>query len=233
MQIIVSHLTRMKPGYICVAGINPETGKQIRPVLNHDRLSRNLLRKEGGVFEIGALVEIGPTKNVGNAPEMEDHEFSTENLKHVRTLKPDRFWEWLIKTSENKLKLIFGDDLEQRSSSCTLNIGAGKASLGNLEPVGPPSLSVDPWGKIRIGISDGEFNPDLSLTDIRLYRSDQKTARSTVVESLAARLPKTEIVLAVGLTRTWRKPADTVERHWLQVNNIHLEEDPLGEIYKF
>lgn len=233
MQIIVSHLTRMKPGYICVAGINPETGKHIRPVLNHDRLSRNLLRKEGGVFEIGALVEIGPTKNVGNAPEMEDHEFSIENLKHVRRLKPNDFWEWLIKTWENKLKSILGNDLEQRSNSCTLDIGTGKASLGNLEPKGSPCLNIDGWGKIRIAISDGEFNPDLSVTDIRLYKSDQKTARSKVVESLAARLPKTEIALAVGLTRAWRKPGDTVERHWLQVNNIHLEEDPLGEIYNF
>jgi hypothetical protein len=39
--------------------------------------------------------------------------------------------------------------------------------------------------------------------------------------------------LAVGLTRPWRKNGDTAQRHWLQVNNIHLEEDPLGEIFEF
>jgi hypothetical protein len=223
----------MKPGYICVAGIDPETGKHIRPVLNHDRLSRNLLRKEGGVFEIGAIVEIGPTKNVGNAPEMEDHEFLPENLKHVRRLKPDDFWEWLIKTSEDKLKSIFGDDLEQRNNSCTLEVGSGIASLGNLAPEAIPYFGVDGWGKIRIDLSNGELHPNLSVTDIRLYKSDQTTAKRKTVESVAARLTKTETILAVGVGRAWKRNGDTVKRHWLQVNNIHLEEDPLGEIFNF
>jgi len=31
----------------------------------------------------------------------------------------------------------------------------------------------------------------------------------------------------LGLTRPWRKRGDTAERHWLQVNNIHLRDDPL------
>jgi hypothetical protein len=36
-----------------------------------------------------------------------------------------------------------------------------------------------------------------------------------------------EVILSVGLTRAWRKQNDTAERHWLQVNNIHLKDDPL------
>jgi hypothetical protein len=231
--MITTHLTRMKPGYICVAGIEPDTEKHIRPVLDRRRLSRTLLRKDGGVFEIGALVDLGPVRRVGHPPETEDYEFSAENLTYQRRLKPDAFWKCLVQTSHSSLRRIFGKELEQRESSCTVNINSGIASLGHFRPKQISYFGVNPWGKIRIHISDGEFNPDLSVTDIRLYKTDQQTVRSRILKSLADRLPKTSVILAVGLTRPWRKGNDNTERHWLQVNNIHLEEDPLGEIFEF
>jgi hypothetical protein len=39
-----------------------------------------------------------------------------------------------------------------------------------------------------------------------------------------------EVILSVGLTRPWRKQGDTAERHWLQVNNIHLRDAPLWSL---
>ena len=52
MHLVITHLTRMQPGFICVAGIEPDTGKQIRPVLGRC-LTRDLLHVNGGAFEIG------------------------------------------------------------------------------------------------------------------------------------------------------------------------------------
>ncbi|HTZ75853.1 MAG TPA: hypothetical protein VMB47_18195 [Candidatus Aquilonibacter sp.] len=196
-------------------------------------MSRELLREEGGVFEIGALVDLGDTRNIGHAPEVEDREFSVENLRYRRRLKPDAFWKSLTQTSHNELHSIFGDELEQRESSCTVNVDCGVASLGHLAPERIPYFAVNPWGKIRMQISAGQFRPDLSVTDIRLYKSDQQTARRRIQASVAGRLAETRVLLAVGLTRPWKKNSDTVQRHWLQVNNIHLEEDPLGEMFEF
>jgi len=34
----------------------------------------------------------------------------------------------------------------------------------------------------------------------------------------------TPVILSIGLTRSWQKPGDTKEWHWLQVNNIHLKD---------
>lgn len=150
----------MKPGYICVAGIEPETGRQIRPVLNRRPLTRDLLRKEGGVFEIGALVELGETRSVGHAPEVEDCEFSLGNLKYQYRLEPDAYWKILAKTSYKSLKAIFGNELEQRESSCTVNISSGGASLGHLAPDRIQLFGVNRYGKIRIEISDGQLIPD-------------------------------------------------------------------------
>lgn len=233
MLIVVSHLTRMQPGYICVAGIEPDTRNHIRPVLNRRRLPRALLRRDDGVFEIGALADLGPTSDVGSAPEVEDHEFLSQNLRYGRKLAANEFWGSLITTSRNRLSSIFGDELRQRGSSCTVDIGMGQASLGNLEPQQISYLGINPWDKIRIHLSDGEFHLDLSVTDIRLYENDQRTPRRQIVESVSRRLSETRVMLAVGLTRAWKKNGDTAQRHWLQVNNIHLEEDPLGTIFDF
>jgi hypothetical protein len=158
----------MQPGYICVAGIEPGTNKHIRPVLNHRRLPRSLLRKEGGVFEIGALVELGPTAEIGHVPELEDNEFVIENLKYRRKLKPGEFWNHLIESSQNELTAIFGNELQQHESSCTVDVDTGESSLGNLQPERISYLGVNAWDKIRIHISDGKVHPDLSVTDIRL-----------------------------------------------------------------
>lgn len=233
MHVIISHVTRLQPGYICVAGIEPETAKHIRPVLHRGLLTRSLLRKEGGVFEIGALVDLGPTKDVGQAPEVEDREFCLENLRYRRKLKPQEFWQYLAKSPQDKFKAIFGTELQPRESTCTADAGTGKASLGNLKPARVWHVGVNNFETVRIYVSDGEVHPDLQVTDIRLYENDQKTAREEIVDCVERRLRKTGVVLAVGLTRPWKKEGDTAPRHWLQVNNIHFEDDPIGEAFRF
>ena len=232
MLLIINHVTRMKPGFICVAGIEPETGKHIRPVLCQGLLTRNLLRKEGGVFEIGALVDLGPTKDVGCAPEVEDREFCVANLRYKYKLKPDEFWKYVSTTAQNRAKSIFGEELQQRETSRTTEAGAGKASLGILKPARVWHIGVNDFESVRIYLSDGEVHPDLPVTDIRLYARDQKTARHEIVDCLERRLRRAAAVFAVGLSRPWKKDGADAPRHWLQVNNIHLEEDPLGALFE-
>jgi hypothetical protein len=72
---------------------------------------------------------------------------------------------------------------------------------------------------------------DLSVNDLRLYEADHRTPRRDLVSSVQQRLKSgVEAILSVGLTRPWQKRGDTAERHWLQVNNIHLEDDPLWQL---
>jgi hypothetical protein len=72
---------------------------------------------------------------------------------------------------------------------------------------------------------------DLSVNDLRLYERDGRTPRRELVASVEERLKSgVEAILSVGLTRPWQKRSDTAERHWLQVNNIHLKDDPLWQL---
>lgn len=67
----------------------------------------------------------------------------------------------------------------------------------------------------------------LPVTDLRLYEEDQKTPRAQLVADVDRRIRAgTKVILAVGLARAWKKPGDPEQRHFLQVNNLHLEDEP-------
>ncbi len=227
MRIVVNHLTRMSPGYICVAGVEPESLRHIRPTLPH-RLERSLLLGYGGLFDIGAVVDIGDAVDEGIAPEVEDHLFFRTEASFVKMATADEFWALLDKVSKRRLVEIFGPDLRQNGATCSVDDGCGSASLGCLIPHQRPQLFVDNYGGVRLRFTDGEFTVSSSVTDLRLYQSDQTTPRYDVIQNVATRIARgTPLILSVGLTRPWRKPGDSEDRHWFQVNGVNLRDCPI------
>jgi len=221
----------MQPGYICAAGIDLKTGNHVRPVLN-GRLPAGLLKRNGGVLEIGAVIDLGTTKAAGSAPEVEDRNFSLENVKLIERMDPEPFWELLEQTSATDLASIFGPSLQVNGNTCAVDLHSGNASLGCLVPSELPRLSTPFGTSVKIHATDGSFRPTLPVTDLRFFEEDFQTPNLAAV-ALASRRMRSgdEVILSVGLTRAWRKPNDTVSRHWLQVNGIHLKQDPLGEAF--
>ena len=144
MRIVVNHLTRMQPGYICVAGIDVQDNEHIRPVLGRERLTVGLLARNGGAFDMGRLVDLGPTQPSGTAPETEDHAFDPSRLVSVRELSPASFWKLLTAVSCDRLTDIFGNDLKAQGHGCTVDEGQGNASLGCLRTATPPSITINP-----------------------------------------------------------------------------------------
>lgn len=229
MQILVNHLTRMQPGYVCVAGVDVHTLNHVRPVLRYGRLTTDLLRRNGGPLGIGSVVDLGPTAYAGHAPELEDHYFDPARAMWLFDYDPDDYWESLNQIAQESLAAIFGSDLERWDQSYTVDVGEGHASLGCLAPQKRPWLYVDHRGTVRIVLECLTPSADLSVTDLRLYERDHKTPRRELVADVQRRIDAdVEVILSVGLTRPWRKQGDTAERHWLQVNNIHLIDDPRG-----
>ena len=98
--------------------------------------------------------------------------------------------------------------------------------MGCLVPVVPPRLYVNDYGKILALIRDGTFTVDLSVTDLRLCDTEHRTPKIALVERIEEQMRNgVRVILSVGLARPWQSPDDTAERHWLQVNNIHLVDD--------
>ena len=211
-----------------MAGADVNTLKHVRPVLRYGRLTTDLLRRNGGPLDIGSVVDLGPTAYAGHPPELEDHYFDPTRAMWLFEDAPDDYWEFLNQVAQESLAEIFGPALELWEESCTVDVGEGHASLGCLASEERPWLYVDHRGTVRMVLECVTPSVDLSVTDLRLYERDHKTPRKDLVTDVQDRIEAgVEVILSVGLTRAWRKLNDTAERHWLQVNNIHLKDDPL------
>jgi hypothetical protein len=227
VRIVINHLTRMQPGFICAAGIDAESERHVRPVLR-GRLSHELLATHGGPFAIGTWVDLGPTIYAGSAPEVEDYAFTHHVTRAVSVASPTDFWSLLQRVAKPRLADIFGPGLDPNGGGYAIAKGRGLASLGCLIPTGQPELRVFGTDRLRLRSSDGALDVMLTVTDVRFYDGDEWSLQPTVVSDVQRRLQRgVPVVLSVGLTRPWQKPGDSEERHWLQVNGIHLADDPL------
>jgi hypothetical protein len=228
MQIVINHLTRMEAPRMCVAGIDHLTGRHIRPVVGPaHRLTRAML---GTPFTLGALVDIGQTTPVPQAPETEDHLFSPSTTRLIEKLDPQQYLDLLDRHAHADLRAIFGEDLHRQSRSYAVDLGSGAASLGILHPTGSLSAYVDRFDKLRLRLTESSDTLSLPVTDIRLVEADHKTIRVSAMKDLNTRLSLgVKAFLMVGLAHAF-PPSGSDRKHWLQVNGICLEDRPLASL---
>ncbi|HEV3311976.1 MAG TPA: hypothetical protein VG815_15810 [Chloroflexota bacterium] len=224
MRILVTHLTRMGEQRICVAGLTRE-GVHVRPCDGDVELQRKHLRINGGLFEIAAVVELGEVEEIGIPPEVEDRSFRLTVSSFEFALDPETYWKFLLKHTQAGLREIFGPDLRPVGATMTLPLGRGLASLGAFRPDTQPVLFRDDRGKIRARLNDRGKKLQIPVTDIRLYREDG-SPRDELMAWLN-RAVEGGCVLCVGVGRPYKTQARPEEEHWLQVNNIHPQSDPL------
>ena len=234
MKLVLNHLTRMQSGYICVAGVDVQAKRHVRPIPARAHLRPELLACHGGPFDLGVILDLGPTKYIGQPPQVEDHEFDLRQAKALGTLAAPRFWNMLTQMAQPSLRAIFGADLQKRgTNSCGVDVGKGSASLGCLIPQAAPDIYLrsrpEKPDQIRMRVTDGDFVLDLGVTDIRLYAADHAAPERSAVQAVQERLRrKEEVILGVGLTRPFSPSPELVSPlHWVQVNNLHFKADPL------
>jgi hypothetical protein len=223
MRLLINHLTRMQTGHICVAGVDLDRSRHVRPVLEAGRLTADFLARNQGPFDMARIVELGPLRACPSRPHLEDHIFNPLAVRVERTAGADEFWTILSRMSRPRLREIFGDALHLLGpSSCGVQPFTGLASLGCLIPAEKPSLWLRADGSIRIDIRDGEFSLNLGVTDLRLYQADHSTPDHALVAAAAEAIVRSRgLILSVGLTRPF------MNVNWLQLNNLHLMESPL------
>ena len=237
MQIVITHLTRMKYPYICVAGIDEEE-EHWRPVLagsggGHRQLKRTLLRSKGGHFGLGEVVGLGDVQPRPAPPEVEDVVFEPSGMTAVKTLDPVDFLLKIDRLASASLRQIFGPELKRLSrTAAAVPKGRGEVSLGVLR-LSDASLQVKTeYEKQVLRFDFADPDPDfgelsLKVTDLRLWESDHKTPATDAVDRIKHHLDGCYI--AVGLTRAREVSYYPGPRHWLQVNNIFPQSDPLWE----
>lgn len=224
MQVVITHVTRMQPGYVCVAGQRVGDDASIRPVLPGTRIPRSLTSPEGGPFWVGHRVDLGPTTPCGKAPEVEDHSFVAANARVVAQESPTALWQLLGRCARARFGDIFGSALEPAGATAALPEGRGDASLGVLRPQSRPTLDL--FGtSVKLRVRDAAWDLNVRVTDVRLYHKDG-TLRHDAYNALAGKLRAEPCLLTVGVGRPWKRDGDDAPRHWLQVNGIHFPSGP-------
>lgn len=225
VEIVVNHLTRMSGGHVCVAGLDRD-GQHVRPVLPHGRLPRDLVADYGGPFSVGAVVELDHAMPRPTSPEVEDHVFDPDRARRVRSADKDKLWRFLGELASGSLIEIFGDTLDRDGLTASMPLETGRASLGVYRPAQRPTLDRS-FGRLRVVVNDRELGTmSLALTDLRLYDLESDSVDERRVALLEDRLRRREVLLSVGVGRPWARDGD-VPKHWLQVNNVHLDDNPL------
>jgi hypothetical protein len=235
MKLVINHLTRMAPGFVCVAGIDTETGRHVRPICNRAMLPLRWAVDGHSPFQIGGIVDLGPVKFQGSPPEVEDYHFHEHILRRTGRLEAGGFWALLEGHTSTRLQHVFGPDLRLDGSSCVMAIGRGLASLGCVLPSCIHELSINERGGVRLVFDIGRAKLDLSVSDLRFYQLQAATAtwvpdRNRVASAAYALDTGVPCILSVGLTRAFQRSNRDEKRHWLQVNNVHLQDDPLGDL---
>ena len=222
----------MQPGFVCIAGIDPATGRHVRPELP-GRIKVDMLGPSGGPFDMAVEVELGRAKPHPSPPEVEDCLVTPSALRKVRDLPADEFWRLLKSVAKPRLVEIFGADFSKHGATWTIEPGKGEASLGCLVPQAPPLLEVcvedhqgQPKQRIRCHVRDRDGECFPPVTDLRLYCADQKTPRHELIAELNRRMKAgATAILSVGVTRAMGQG-----KHWFQVNNLHLRDNPIWRL---
>jgi hypothetical protein len=216
MRFVVTDLTRMSSGHICVAGLEEQSGSHVRPILARSQLSRVLYRGEGGPFAVGALIDLGSVTPRPVPPDVEDQVFREANVRRVRQLDPNEFWTAIDAASVTDLLSAFGGALTVHNASLVAPSGTGSASLAAWIPREPPEIWIR-GDDVRCGFHLDGTLLDLKLNSLDLYDDAQRSPRRAGVDALIASLRRGDVRMSVGLTRAFRG------FHWLQVNNIHVQ----------
>jgi hypothetical protein len=232
MEIVVNHLTRMRTQErICVAGVDVDRGRHVRPTTSRsDLLTRELLSENGGPLEVAAVVDIAGAAHAPNPPETEDHRVRARDLRSVRVLDGDDYLEVLSNIADDDLENAFGSPLQRREWKYAIDASEGERSLAVVRARRRPELEVGRYGKLQLRFNDPDRPAFLSVADVRFVEADHTTIRTGVVDDVQARLRRgVAAYVMFGLARAFRAIGDDQERHWLQVNGLCLEDKPVGD----
>lgn len=228
MDIIVTDVTNMKGGHVCIAGIDPMTGICVRPqkMVNGNRYLTYTEAKASNV-QPGSIVrgDFRPASNPPNTPHIEDFFFS--NFSVVGVASANDFLNVLESSSKSTIKSAFGqatnkkwfpEDCPPKCSIATLKLNQVHAQLrftidhrdgqqvlkGHILDAEGIQLQYLPIKDRRLEDHTKDIlNGDYGANKLKLFFAAQQ-----------------QVYLRLGIGRAWAPQGET-PKHWLQINGIY------------
>lgn len=230
MKIIVTDLTRFRnPDIVCLAGINPDTGQCIRPMLikqeKYEYLAFKAVRDrkvtpgswlEGGFSLIPNL----------HAPHLEDHSING-GLKMIGQSSSEDFERVLENSSVTTIQAGFGSRPENRLyalakppalSIITLKLTSPKTQFQLVLDTGFNAVKL----KANITDSSGHKLSFLPITDLGFSDNLAKIREidPTLTNLNSFLQGQTTLYVRLGLTRQYAPTPDR-DGYWTQINGIY------------
>ncbi len=230
--LVVTDLTRMYHGHICIAGYDTQR-RPVRPV-NYPQGISEASAVVGGraVIYPFAVVECDLLQPAPDPPHTEDYQFDPLSLHYVRPAAEEKRQDVLSWSLFPTLADLFGQPILS-DHGLYVRQGQGPRSLGTLQPkvVGKVTYQEGEdgtWG-YRIRFKDAQEWYALKITDLTFnYYAGWLRGRGCEPDQVAAGLTQTirqgTPYLRIGLSRGWKKFPECC---FLQVNGIYTFPDYL------
>ena len=232
--IVITDLTRMHEGRVCIAGYDSELSC-LRPVLPHPGILEGMLAVSatGPIVFPSARVEFDFGHPTPHPPHTEDIVFMPKSIRFAGRLDGEQWRKLLSSTLSKCVESIFEQDILV-DHGAHVREGRGIRSLGTLLPSRITNAVYRPrkeskW-EYRLGFDDqAATDLELPVTDFaRRYYLEHQRAKgrvsSTIAVDMAELLARRTVYLRIGLARGW---ADHPEECYLQITGVHTFPDYL------
>lgn len=231
-RVRITDITRMGEPRVCVAGYD-ESGACIRPVLHYGQINERDLELPSGLITPFAEIEYDLTPAPGAKPHVEDHFYSPESVRWVRSMDVNERHALLHATRSRRVDEAFGAPLVHFSSHF-VRAGSGTCSLVTIQTRGEVQVQLlekegkPKWRLVFCDVANHEYN--LPITDLTwiYFAAVQQRYGGADVPALERRLnrilQKEEVFVRLGLAREYPRGS---HQCWLQVNAIYTFPDYL------
>lgn len=213
-RIVITGITNMSIGHICISGYEMSDRKYIRPIIPGSHILESFLSSHKSPIELGSTIELDLSfsNTLAQPPHIEDNPFDPPTVKVLESMTRDQFCNFIASIAEDSVESIFGYEIELINGQPILPEGTGARSLGAI--IGRKcSVYCDHMGKARCDFVDQSGCE---------YRHLPIVGRDEWVKKPGNYL---DIPIRLSLTRLFQKDDDSEPVYWMQVSGVIAKND--------
>lgn len=208
-RIVITGITNMSVGYICISGYDMSARKYIRPIIPGSHIAESFLSSHNSPIELGSTVELdlSYTETQASPPHIEDKSFDPSTVKVLDSMTRVQFRSFIESIADESVESIFGYELELTNGQPILPEGSGARSLGAI--MGRKcSIYNDHMGKSRCDFVD---QSGCEYRHLPIVGRDEWVKKTGNYQDVPIRL---------SLTRLFQKDDESEPVYWMQVSGV-------------